>query len=387
MPSERYKKVQQSVQNFIDRNVWLASFFGIIVLSNIFMFIVELDVDFFTKYEIYFDLLEYISMIAFTADYCIRVWACTSQEKYQSPVKGRLRFMVTPLMIADLLPLVHFYMWAFQLPQYIPLNVIIFRIFRLFRLNHVTDIVQRRQTFFEIFEGSGKSKYHTGFALFIAFLIIFDISAVSIELVDPLVYDAYKMELRMIEYFTLFVFTFEYVVRIWVCTLDPRYAQPLKGRLKYMATPLSIIDLLTIIPFYIPLFIPFEIVVLRAFRLIRLFRVLKFARFRKKSNEKVDKSTSMEGKIEILIEPVKALIGMIKVERMVNIARAAELLRIPPNDVRVLLYILAANDGIKGEFEGDTFRITSDIDQFVSTLNQQFRLPDVNHTQNSRKNS
>lgn len=301
MVSEKYVTIQQKVHHFLDQNVWLASFFGILIIANIFMFIVELDVPFFTKYQLVFDLLEFISMIAFSADYFLRVWVCTTQEKYRSPVLGRLRFIITPLMIADLLPLIHFYLWALNLPQYLPLNVIIFRVFRLFRLNHITDIAQRKQTFFEIFEGTGKSKYHTGFALFIAGLILFDISVVIIDLVDPTVYITYEMELRMIEYFTLFVFTFEYIMRLWVCTLYPQYSHPVKGRLKYMANPLAIIDLLTILPFYFMLFLPsfiyLDIVILRVFRLIRLFRVLKFARFRKKSGENLNANTLSHEKL------------------------------------------------------------------------------------------
>ncbi len=72
-------------------------------------------------------------------------------------------------------------------------------------------------------------------------------------------------------------------------------------------------------------------------------------------------------------EPSKALIGMIKLHRTIDVNRAAKLLLINPDEVRVLLYSLAADDKIKGEFDGETFRIISDVDEFVAALDQQFR--------------
>ncbi len=72
-------------------------------------------------------------------------------------------------------------------------------------------------------------------------------------------------------------------------------------------------------------------------------------------------------------EHSKALIGMIKLHQTVDINQAAKLLRINPDEVRVLLYALAADDKIKGEFDGETFRIISDVDEFVAALDQQFR--------------
>ena len=48
-------------------------------------------------------------------------------------------------------------------------------------------------------------------------------------------------------------FTLEYLLRIWVCVDDRhgRYSQPLAGRLRYMLTPVALIDLLAILPFWL----------------------------------------------------------------------------------------------------------------------------------------
>ena len=48
-------------------------------------------------------------------------------------------------------------------------------------------------------------------------------------------------------------FTLEYLLRIWVCVDDRRgrYSQPLAGRLRYLVTPVALIDLLAALPFWL----------------------------------------------------------------------------------------------------------------------------------------
>ena len=78
-----------------------------------------------------------------------------------------------------------------------------------------------------------------------------------------------------IELLSLYVFTLEYLARVWSCVEDPRYQQPLLGRLRYMLTPLALIDLLAVLPFYLSL----GGLNLRLARLLRVVRVLKVARY------------------------------------------------------------------------------------------------------------
>lgn len=73
------------------------------------------------------------------------------------------------------------------------------------------------------------------------------------------------------------LFLAEYVVRIWIAPEDPRYADPLWGRLRWMTTPTAIIDVVALIPALIfvgagPVYI------LRLFRLARILRIAKLGR-------------------------------------------------------------------------------------------------------------
>ena len=51
--------------------------------------------------------------------------------------------------------------------------------------------------------------------------------------------------------------------------------------LKYVVSPMALVDLLAILPFYLPLFIKFDFRIFRFLRLFRLLRILKVSRYTK----------------------------------------------------------------------------------------------------------
>jgi len=78
------------------------------------------------------------------------------------------------------------------------------------------------------------------------------------------------------------LFSAEYLLRLWSCTVNPAHAAPLRGRFRFALTPLLLIDLLAILPFYFSLLAPLlalDLRFLRAVRLFRLFRLAKLARY------------------------------------------------------------------------------------------------------------
>ncbi len=80
------------------------------------------------------------------------------------------------------------------------------------------------------------------------------------------------------EYVSVAVFTAEYVLRLWSCVEDRHYRHPLRGRLRYMLTPMAIVDLLAVLPFYIA-FGGVDLRMLRILRVFRLLRLVKIARY------------------------------------------------------------------------------------------------------------
>lgn len=114
--------------------------------------------------------------------------------------------------------------------------------------------------------------------LFIITLIVLNVTAVILSTVDT-VQRQYGPYLWYFEIFSVIVFTAEYVLRVWSCIEDERFNGPVTGRLRYMVTPGAIIDLLAILPFFLPRLTGLDLRSLRALRLFRLLRLLKLGRF------------------------------------------------------------------------------------------------------------
>jgi voltage-gated potassium channel len=96
----------------------------------------------------------------------------------------------------------------------------------------------------------------------------------------PSVAAEYGGILSRIEYICVAIFCVEYVLRIWTSTVHERYAHPVLGRLLYMLRPLMLIDLLSILPAFLPI-LTADLLVLRSIRLLRLMRILKLGRYSK----------------------------------------------------------------------------------------------------------
>lgn len=106
-------------------------------------------------------------------------------------------------------------------------------------------------------------------------LILLSILAVVLESVVP-IYQQYGTYLLGFEWFVTLLFTMEYLIRIWIVR-EPR---------KFIFSFFGIIDLLAFLPTYLDLFFTgaHGLMVIRALRLLRIFRVLKLNRYTSEGN-------------------------------------------------------------------------------------------------------
>lgn len=112
---------------------------------------------------------------------------------------------------------------------------------------------------------------------FIIILIAFNVLSVILE-TEPDIAATYHNYFWWFEFFSSIFFTIEYLLRIWIADLDPRYTHPIKGRIRYALTMMALVDLIAILPFYLT-WIEMDLRIARAIRLLRLVRILKMGRY------------------------------------------------------------------------------------------------------------
>ena len=116
------------------------------------------------------------------------------------------------------------------------------------------------------------------FTVFMSVLIVINVVFV---LVDTLSHEpgALTVASRIVEVASVSLFTIEYLLRFWTADYVYPALSPARARLRYVVSGMAIIDLLSILPFYLPAVIPMDLRVLRVLRLVRLIRVFKLGRY------------------------------------------------------------------------------------------------------------
>ncbi|MFP4527246.1 MAG: ion transporter [Candidatus Kapaibacterium sp.] len=109
-------------------------------------------------------------------------------------------------------------------------------------------------------------------------LIVMNVIAIILESLD-FIYNPYRPYFYAFELFSVIVFSIEYILRIWVADLRWPEMHPFWARVRYIFSFLGLVDLMAILPFYLPMFIAIDLRFLRMLRLLRLFRVFKLAHY------------------------------------------------------------------------------------------------------------
>ena len=126
-----------------------------------------------------------------------------------------------------------------------------------------------------LLDGPARSRAATIVRTALAALIVANVAAVVVETV-PGVQQAAGHALLTFEVVSLVVFSIEYLLRLWSAPEQPH----LRGRfarLRWAVTPAALIDLLAIVPAFLPAHLDLRL--LRLARLLRLLRVAKLGRY------------------------------------------------------------------------------------------------------------
>jgi voltage-gated potassium channel Kch len=131
---------------------------------------------------------------------------------------------------------------------------------------------------YALLEPTGHSgKLHTYVDNFIMFWVLVSIVSVVLESVDS-VHQVLRTEFRVIDVLSFSIFTIEYLARLYAAPENPQYRHTWLPRWGYARSGPALIDLVTILPFLLERFLPFQID-LRFLRVFRLARLLKLTRY------------------------------------------------------------------------------------------------------------
>jgi voltage-gated potassium channel len=113
---------------------------------------------------------------------------------------------------------------------------------------------------------------------FLVVLIVLNVLAVILESVPHLA-AAHGFWFQLFDHLSVFVFTIEYLARVWVVVEDPHKTPygDFGCRWRYMLTPMALVDLLAILPFYLAFLIDIDLRFLRVFRVLRLLKLSRYS--------------------------------------------------------------------------------------------------------------
>ncbi len=140
------------------------------------------------------------------------------------------------------------------------------------------------------------------FDIVLIFLIVLSVHVVMMESV-PAIRARHEAMLYALEWFFTGLFTIEYIIRLYVSL----------NTLRYMRSFFGVVDLLSILPTYISLFLPGAqyLMLLRALRVLRVFRVLKMAQYIGEANLLIRAMRASSRKIIVFIFSVVTLVTIL----------------------------------------------------------------------------
>lgn len=135
--------------------------------------------------------------------------------------------------------------------------------------------VKRRKRLFEIIEvGNDLDYISRGYDYINAIMIVINLVASIMYTYEDL-RERYGFLLLLIEGITVLFFAIDYALRVWTARFlypDLTEAHAIRG---YVFSFTGIVDLLSFLPYYLPIFIPSGTVAFRMIRIVRIFRLFK----------------------------------------------------------------------------------------------------------------
>ncbi len=127
-------------------------------------------------------------------------------------------------------------------------------------------------------QGGGHHRHLFSFDRFIELLVLLNVLAVILESFDD-IDRKYAIEFDLFEGFTVLVFTFEFLCRLWISDIKYPSKYRFQAYKKFLMTPMAWIDLLAIVPFFMPFITNVDLRHIRIVRIVRLLRVFNLTKY------------------------------------------------------------------------------------------------------------
>ncbi len=261
--------------------------FTLIILNAIALLAEQIPV-IHDPYAVAFHWFEMLSLGVFTIEYVLRLYVAPEDPAFSGAGMPRLKFIFSLYALIDLAAILPFYLSMFAL---ISLDLRILRMLRLLRLAKLFRMVVpamrefrdlnrgrtfRQQVYALLHPTDTSGRLQEMLDTFIVWWVFISVVAVVLESVDSVHY-VLNVHFIVLDAVAVFIFSMEYIFRLYSCVEDPRYQKGL-GRYRFMKTPIAIIDLLAIVPFFLEGLLG-QVLDLRFLRIFRLMRLLKLTRY------------------------------------------------------------------------------------------------------------
>ena len=157
-----------------------------LILLNILAIILASVKTLGQRYTEFFNIFEIVSIIIFTAEYLIRIWAANANDKFQGIVKGRIKYSLTPLALFDLFSIIPFYL------PFLFIDLRFLRIARLIRVFRIFKFSRYLKGFQIIINVIKKKRGELLVTLMIVIMLILIISVIVYELEKNIQPDEFK---------------------------------------------------------------------------------------------------------------------------------------------------------------------------------------------------
>lgn len=123
---------------------------------------------------------ELFVITVFTAEYLLRLWSCTADPDFSSPIRGRLRFAFTPLALVDFIAIAPFY-----LPWLLPSGLLFLRVLRLVRLMRLYKVGRYSEAPGLVIRAFKRRQAELVAAVFVLFLLLISMGSLLFLAENP----------------------------------------------------------------------------------------------------------------------------------------------------------------------------------------------------------